>query len=202
MSSLKSLAASFLVATAVVWSCNTLAVSLNSAWLGLCYLLVLFVPLTSGLIIWQKKKNPNKTLISSLNFRSLLFSIQGVALAFWMFDISTTFYAINITKIAYEVNPLGWPWGILGAMAYYLPTIVFSYLLLYKMKSNIALIGAVPITFLTLIMATMNLNAGIMNYQFFSNTAALVTEMRIGLLSLLVCANVAVPVWLKRIQIR
>ncbi len=200
-SSLKSLAVGFLAATAVIWSCNTLAVSLNSAWLGLCYLLVLLVPLTGGLIIWQKKKNPNQTLFSSLNLRSLLFSMQGVALACWMFDIATTVYAIDITRMSYEVNPLGWPWGIFGAMAYYLPTIVFSYLFLYRMKGNVALIGAIPLTFLTLLMAAMNLNAGTMNYQIFSNTTALVTEMRMGLLSLLLCVNVAVPVWLKRIQI-
>lgn len=200
-SSLKSLAVGFLVATAVIWSCNMLAVSLKGALLGLCYLLVVLVPLIGVLIIWQKKKNPNHTKLSSLNIRNVLFSMQGIALACWIFDIATTIYAINITRIAYELNPLGWPWGILGAMTYYAPTIMFSYLLLYKMKDNIALIGAVPLTFLTLIMAAMNLNAGTMNYQFFSNTAVLVTEMRMGLMALLLCVNVAVPVWLKRIKI-
>lgn len=130
-----------------------------------------------------------------------MFSLHGVALACWMFDITTTIYAVDITRIAYEVNPLGWPWGILGAMAYYVPTILFAYLLLYKMKDKIALIGAAPLTILTLLMAFMNLNAGTMNYQFFSNTAVLVTEMRIGLMVLLLCVNVAVPVWLKQVKI-
>jgi len=44
---------------------------------------------------------------SSPKWRNLLFSFQGVALAFWMLDILTTFYAINVTRLAYELNPLG-----------------------------------------------------------------------------------------------
>jgi len=50
-------------------------------------------------ITYLKLKNINlKTAAGTAEkWRNLLFSFQGVALAFWMFDIATTFYAINVT---------------------------------------------------------------------------------------------------------
>ena len=115
-----------------------------------------------------------------------------------MFDILTTFYAINITGLAVELNPLGWPLGILGAMAYYVPTLVFSYVLLFKMKESIALYTAVPLTLLTLGMAAMNLVAGAQNFQVFVDTATLATGMQYGLLAVVGTACLAVPFTLKR----
>jgi hypothetical protein len=137
-------------------------------------------------------------LDASEKWRHLLFSFQGVALAFWTFDIATTFYAIDITGLAIELNPLGWPLGILGAFAYYGPTLVFSYVLLFKIKENISFYAAIPLTLVTLGMGMMNLVAGAQSFQVFVDTAALATGVRYGLLALIVTVNLAVPLALKR----
>ena len=130
MGSLKSLAQGFLVATGLIWIFNIASlIHDGDGWLGLMYLLILLIPASSITIL--KLKNSNHTSHDdSRKWRNLLFSFQGVALGFWMFDIITTIYAINITGLAIELNPLGWPWGILGAFAFYGPTLVFSYVLL------------------------------------------------------------------------
>lgn len=130
-------------------------------------------------------------------WRNLLFSMQGVALGFWAYDIITTFYAIDVTGLAYELNPLGWPLGILGAFAYYGPTLALSYVLLYRIKENISLYAAIPMTLVTLIMGAMNLVAGAQNFQVFVDTAVLATGVRFGLLGLIVGVNLAVPLVLR-----
>jgi len=77
------------------------------------YLLILLIPASSITIL--KLKNTNQTTRGDSNkWRNLLFSFQGVALGFWMFDITTTFYAINITGLAIELNPLGRVLGNFG----------------------------------------------------------------------------------------
>ncbi len=171
----------------------------GDAWLGLLYLLILLIPALS--ITYLKLKNINQKAEhdASAKWRNLLFSFQGVALAFWMFDIATTFYAINITGLALELNPLGWPLGILGAFAFYAPTLVFSYVLLFKIKESLALYATIPLTLVTLGMGTMNLMAGAQNFQVFVDTAALATGMRYGLLTLIITVNLAVPFALKRV---
>jgi len=138
----------------------------------------------------------------SRKWRNLLFSFQGVALGFWMFDIITTIYAINVTGLAIELNPLGWPWGILGAFAFFGPTLVFSYVLLFKMNEKISLYAAVPLTLITLGMGMMNLVAGAQNFQVFVDTAFLASGVRYGLLALIVTANLAVPLTLKRLVVQ
>jgi hypothetical protein len=100
------------------------------------YLLILIMPVFS-LTLLKLKNNKYSKNVNSEKLRHLLFSFQGVALGFWMFDIATTFYAINITGLAIELNPLGWPWGILGAFAFFGPALMFSYVLLFKMKEKI-----------------------------------------------------------------
>ena len=199
MGSLKSLAQGFLAAAGLIWLFNIFSLCRGGdAWLALLYLLILLIPVST--LTYLKVKNPISKAASdgSEKWRNLLFSFQGVAIAFWMFDIATTFYAINITGLAVELNRLGWPLGILGAMAYYVPTVVFSYVLLFKMKENIALYAAVPLTLLTLGMGAMNLMAGTQNFQVFVDTAALATGVRFDLLGLIIIVNLAVPFALKR----
>jgi hypothetical protein len=133
-----------------------------------------------------------------LKWRNFLFSFQGVALAFWMFDILTTFYAINVTGLAVELNPLGWPLGILGAAAFYMPTIAFSYFLLFKKAENICLYVAVPLTLITLGMGAMNLIAGTQNFQVFVDTAALAEGVRFGLIAVIGTIGLAFPLVLKQ----
>ena len=115
-----------------------------------------------------------------------------------MFDIVTTIYAIDVTGLAIELNPLGWPWGILGALAYYGPTLIFSYVLLFEMKENISFYAAIPLTLITLGMGMMNLVAGAQSFQVFVDTTALATGVRYGLSALIVTVNLAVPLALKR----
>jgi hypothetical protein len=119
-----------------------------------------------------------------------------------MFDIITTIYAINVTGLAIELNPLGWPWGILGAFAFFGPTLVFSYVLLFKMKEKVSLYAALPLTLITLGMRIMNLVAGAQNFQVFVDTAFLASGVRYSLLALVVMANLAVPLTLKRLVAR
>ena len=198
MGSLKSLATGFLVATGLIWIFNIASlVSDGDAWLGLMYLLILLIPLSS-LTILKLKNRSQSPHDDSGKWRNLLFSFQGVALGFWMFDIITTIYAINITGLAIELNPLGWPWGILGAFAFFGPTLVFSYILLFRMKEKISLYAALPLTLITLGMGMMNLVAGAQNFQVFVDTAFIASGVRYGLLVLIVTLNLAVPLTLKR----
>jgi|YelNatPaOPRAMG01_1025707.scaffolds.fasta_scaffold34713_3 hypothetical protein len=196
--SLKSLAQGFLVATGLVWIFNVVAlVRGGDAWLGLTYLLILLLPATSILLL--KFKASNQTAVNGkTKMRSLLFSLQGVALAFWSFDLITTFYAINVTGLAVELNPLGWPLGMLGAFAFYGPTLVFSYVLLFKLKDNTALYAAIPLTMVTMGMSLMNLFAGAQNFQVFVQTASLASNIRFDLLALVAALNLAVPIVLSR----
>jgi hypothetical protein len=199
MGSLKSLAQGFLVTTGLIWIFNIAALfEGGDAWLGLMYLLILLIPASSLTYLKLKNTNPKIVPETSEKWRNLLFSFQGVALAFWMFDIATTLYAINVTGLATELNPLGWPLGILGAFTYYAPTLVFSYVLLFKIKESSSLYAAIPMTLVTLGMGMMNLVAGAQNFQVFVDTAALVTGIRYGLLALIVTVNLAVTLALKR----
>jgi hypothetical protein len=91
--------------------------------------------------------------------------MQGVALACWMFDLATTYYAVDVKQVAVEINPLGWPLGILGALAYYGPTLLLSYVLLFRMKEKISFYAAVPMTVVAVYMGLMNLHAGTLNLQ-------------------------------------
>ena len=203
MRSLKILAEGFLVATGLIWVLNVAElIHGGDAWLGLLYLLILLIPASSITYLKLKTKNPQTVIDGSSKWRNLLFSFQGVALAFWLFDIVTTYYAINVTGLAIELNPLGWPLGILGAFAYYAPALVFSYVLLFRIKEKTSLYAAIPLTLLTLGMSVMNLNAAIQSFQVFVNTAALATGMRYEFLALVVTVNLAVLLALKRTAVQ
>ena len=193
MRSLESLASGFLVAAGLVCFFSIMAlVRGGDAWLGLTYLLILLIPATS-ITILKLKNNKSVQLEGAAKWRNLLFAFQGVALGFWMFDILTTFYAINVAGLAVELNPLGWPLGILGAFAFYGPTLLFSYVLLFRIKESFSLYAAVLLTLITLGMGTMNLVAGAQNFQVFVDTAALATSMRYGFLALIAALNLAIP---------
>jgi hypothetical protein len=199
MGSLKSLAQGFLVATGLIWIFNIATLFINgNSWLAFLYLLILIIPVSS--LAYLKIKNTNtQTSPGASKWRKLLFSFQGVALAFWMFDLATTFYAINVTGLAVELNPPGWPLGILGALSYYAPTLVFSYFLLFKIKDKISLYAAIPLTLVTLGMSAMNLMAGAQNFQVFADTAGLATGIRFGLLAAICTVSLTIPFALKRV---
>jgi hypothetical protein len=160
--------------------------------------MILTIPVSTLLYLKLKNTNPRADIEAGEKWRNLLFSVQGAALAFWAFDIATTFYAINVTGLAVELNPLGWPLGILGAFIYYGPTVVFSYVLLFKVKESISLYAAVPLALLTLGMGMMNLMAGAQNFQVFVSTAALATGVGYGLLAVIGTVCLMVTFALKR----
>jgi hypothetical protein len=156
----------------------------------------MFVPVAGVAVLKLSGEDPI-LLNRTINWRNLLFGFQGAALAFWAFDLITTFYAINISGLATELNPLGWPMGILGAAAYYLPTVALSYVLLFRLKGNASLYAAIPFTMVTLSMASMSLFAGAQNYQVFVGTVTLATSARLNLLASIAALDVAVPIALR-----
>ena len=81
----------------------------------------------------------------------------------WTFDVMTTFYSINILHLAEETNPLGWPFGAIGALAFYIPSMTFTYLLLYRLKNRLSPIVAIVETLLAFGFGVMNLFAGLHN---------------------------------------
>ncbi len=197
MGALKSLGQGFLVATAIIWTCNIAELTrTGNGALGLLYLLIMLIPITS-LLYLRSKQPKNTTVEPSRKWRELIFSFQGVALACWTFDLLTTYYAIDVTRLAVEINPLGWPMGILGAFAYYGPTLVLSYFLLFKVKEGISLYAAVPMTMVMLAMGSMNLIAGAENFKVFVYTVTISTDVYYGLLALIITVNLAIQLSLK-----
>lgn len=97
--------------------------------------------------------------------RLILISLYGVSFACWVYDVSTTFYAIDFMRVAVEENPLGWPFGALGALALYVPTFVFTYFLLFRLKQKSSTLVAAAITFVTLYVGSMNFLAGGRNFS-------------------------------------
>ncbi len=199
MGSLKGLGEGFLVATGIIWSFSIASLfKSGDAWLALLYLMILAIPVSTLLLFRLRKKKSEAHFEGANKWREMMFSVQGVALAFWGFDIITTFYAINVTRLAYELNPLGWPLGILGGFAFYGPAVVFSYVLLYRFKEKIALYAAMLLSMVTVVMGMMNLLAGAQNFQVFVETAALTTGIRFGLLAVVGTVCLIVPLALKR----
>jgi len=88
--------------------------------------------------------------------RHVLIASYGVCFACWGFDVGFTFYAINVLSVASEVNPLGWPLGIVGALIFYVPAFVFTYYLLFRMKREHSVLAAVVVTVLALYIGFMN----------------------------------------------
>jgi len=97
--------------------------------------------------------------------KTLLLYTYIVPFSSWMFDIFTTFYAIDYLGIAGEMNPLGWPLGALGALIFYIPAYTFTNMLLFKLHSKYSPWTAILITILALALGLMNLLAGIHNLQ-------------------------------------
>jgi len=83
----------------------------------------------------------------------------------WMFDVFTTFYAIDCLGIAGEMNPLGWPLGALGALIFYVPAYIFTYMLLFRLQGKWSPRVALLITVLALGLGVMNLLAGLHNLE-------------------------------------
>lgn len=192
MGPLKYLAQGFLVTTALMWIFNVFTlVRAGDAWLGLLYFLIFLIPLSAAVTLRRIRR---KESAAKANFneriRGILFSLQGVALACWAFDLATTFYAIDVTRLATEVNPLGWPMGILGALMYYGPTVVMMYVLLFKIKQKSSIYVGIVLSAVTLGMGALNFDAGAQNLRVFLATAHIMPELRFNLLTVVLAADV------------
>jgi hypothetical protein len=86
-------------------------------------------------------------------------------LSWWVFDVVTTYYAVVVLRVAVEVNPLGWPLGVLGALLFYVPALVFCYVLLFRFRGRLACGVAVLITVVALFLGVMNFGAGLSNIR-------------------------------------
>jgi hypothetical protein len=175
---------------AIALFCILVIIRGGDAWLGLLYLLILLIPISSAAYMWRRRKNTFSLQVGSYEKGSnFLFALQGAALACWVYDLATTYYAIDVARIAYEVNPLGWPLGAIGALVYYAPTVILTYVLLFRVKERISVYAAIPMTLVVLCMGSMNLNAGIGNFNFFLTSACLPTGIRYNLLAIILLAD-------------
>jgi len=86
-----------------------------------------------------------------------------IPFSFWAFDVITTLYAISFLEVAGELNPLGWPLGAWGALVFYIPALIFTYMLMFRIRSKHSIWAAVLITLLALGLGVMNLLAGLHN---------------------------------------
>jgi hypothetical protein len=199
LGALKSLGQGFLIATGLVWLYNIAELTrTGNGAIGLLYLLILLIPLISILRLRFRKNQCSTAVDSTSKWREIIFSFQGVALSCWSFDLLTTYYAIDVSGIAVEINPLGWPLGIIGALAYYGPTLILSYYLLFKVKESISMYAAVPMTVVMLLMGSMNLFAGAENFKIFVYTVTINPSIYYGLLAVIVATNLVIQLALKR----
>lgn len=115
------------------------------------------------------KKNETGKPNSVERLGRILLCLYVVPFVFWTFDVTTTFYAINVSGVAAEENPLGWPLGVLGAPILYVPAFAFTYLLTFRVKNKYSPLAAALITALALFSGIMNLLAGLHNLGIISN---------------------------------
>ena len=165
----KQLAQGFVFTALALGLFNVVVLVANDrVWLGLLSLTVLLIPLSATIYLFKRRNKKTKLGLSeNEKIARILFALQGVALACWSFDNTTTFYAIDVARVATELNPLGWPLGAIGALVYYIPTMVATYMLIFKINNKTTTYAAMGITAVTLYMGCLNMNAGINNYMLF-----------------------------------
>jgi hypothetical protein len=178
---LENFAKGVLSTTSIIWIvyCLLLIVTSTSLLFGSIGLIVLVVPF--GMVSYQfikkvrqKEENTQKTI---KKVKDLLISLQGFGIACWLFDIFTTFFALDVIRQAnsyylwskyVEVNPLGWPLGIVVGLIAYVPSGLAVYYLLYKIKTTESLIAALFIAGLSFGVGFINLFSGIVNSYAFA----------------------------------
>src|SRR5208337_2875306 len=113
-------------------------VSVNiNLWLGLGLFVFLAVPFSLRNIMSLRDFDAKMTAQDAVKkAKTVLMALQGFGFACWFLDVTSTIFAININQTSSELNILGWPFGALGALTYYIPTTFLTYFLLYKVKSK------------------------------------------------------------------
>jgi hypothetical protein len=188
---LKDLATGFLAMVAFIWFFSALQLfNSGDLWLGTIFVMLLVIPVSAALSLQLRKKNmPNPRANRSDLGRSLLFSVQGIVLACWVYDLATTFYAIDITHLAYETHPLGWPWAAVGGLTFYVPTLLLSYFLLFRMQDKVSFGGGCVLAALSLALGTTNFRAGASNFTVFILTASIADDLKGTLLTFMIAAD-------------
>ncbi|MEM3697542.1 MAG: hypothetical protein QXQ94_08620 [Candidatus Bathyarchaeia archaeon] len=196
--------------TIIIWILNIVTFFvLGKTLAATLFLLILVIPvLIVAYESWKWKMG--KENINRLDrLKQVLISMYGVSLACWTFDVISTYYAIDILGVAAEQNPLGWPFGALGALIFYIPAMVFTHLLLFKVKQKYAILVATIITVLALYLGFLNFVAGSQNFGFFIDSVPSVSEaysylfltvIVIDIIYVLVfvkLAKLTLPMWMK-----
>jgi hypothetical protein len=160
------------VAQGILTTISVICLIVTFSWLpfywnrlaGFGLFLFLAVPFSASAILSLKHiraKKPAQTRVKQA--KNALLSMQGVGFACWFFDVLSTIFVVNIKQSSEEVNILGWPYGALGALAYYVPITFVAYYLLFKVKSKESFYATAVITAVSLFMGLMNLNASFYN---------------------------------------
>lgn len=187
-----------------IWMCNIIALLIAGDTLtASLFFLILLIPISIIIYTFSKRQENNGEKVSvSEKLKMLLIPLHGAAFACWTFDISTTFYAIDVVRKAAELNPLGWPLGAIGALIFYVPAIAFTYTLLFKIKQKASLVAAVVITVLAAYLGSMNFNAGVQNFGFFLNSVSFTMEGYSFLFSFVVAVDLIYAVAFARLARR
>lgn len=164
MSQAKSVTQGFLATATAIWmfTCGWL-VQLN-VWVALGLFLGLLVPFSIRGITYLRSlsgKQPAQTRVKQV--KDVLMSLQETGFACWFADVISTIFVVDISQSDSELNPLGWPLGAIGALAYFVPITFVVYYLLYKNKAAASFYGAVAITFVSFFMGARSVNASFYN---------------------------------------
>jgi len=168
MGSLSDFAKGFLMMTVIIWILSIITFFvLGKTLAALLFLLILVIPISIVAYESWKWKTGKENVNRLDRLKQILISMYGVSFVCWAFDIGSTYFVIDVLGVAAEQNPLGWPFGALGALIFYIPAMVFTYLLLFKVKQRYALLVATIIAILTLYLGFMNFIAGGQNFSVF-----------------------------------
>jgi hypothetical protein len=175
----------------VIWSFNIIALVVAGDMLtASLFFLILLIPISIIIYTFSKRQeNSSERATVYEKLKTFLIPLHGAAFACWTFDVSTTFYAIDVVRKAAELNPLGWPLGAIGALIFYVPAIIFTYTLLFRIKQKESLVVAAVITVLAACLGLMNFNAGAQNFRFFLNSVSFTMEGYSFLFSLVVAVD-------------
>jgi len=192
MSLLSDFAKGFLAMIMVTGVFNThlIFVVLNHVQLILLFLTILLIPTS---IILYTQLNHRMHHVDKLT--RVLVCLNGVSLACWVFDVTSTYNAIDILRQFAEQNSLGWPFGALGALMFYVPAFAFVYLLLFKIKQKVSRFAAVFLTLLAVFMGFLNLGAGLVN--FGCSSVYIVVLLETVFVLILLTVNIS---WQKRLR--
>jgi hypothetical protein len=175
----------------VIWSFNIIALVVAGDMLtASLFFLILLIPISIIIYTFSKRQeNSSERATVYEKLKTFLIPLHGAAFACWTFDVSTTFYAIDVVRKTAELNPLGWPLGAIGALIFYVPAIIFTYTLLFRIKQKESLVVAAVITVLAAYLGLMNFNAGAQNFRFFLNSVSFTMEGYSFLFSLVVAVD-------------